>query len=198
MESGVPAEVIRRYAHSGGDLVALLAEQIPPRRRPVIAQTGRVLPLQRDDVRPHVAGVAVQFHCRLLQIHTVIITEQAVAAKPLYSRAGCDVLQVHIGAVGLLPVALQRRGDERGSMGLGARCLPVSILQQLPAVREVPHQRPDQLLLTLGGGAVVRHQLYAVPCPDVAQVSAATYAAFAAALDVRAFQNQLGHQSSST
>ena len=53
-----------------------------------------------------------------------------------------------------------RSMTERGGVGLGVRRLPVGVLQQLLAVREVPHQRTDQLLLPLGSRTVIRHQLH--------------------------------------
>jgi len=48
-------------------------------------QPGQGLPLQQDDVRLHVAGVTVQLRRRFLQIHGIVIAEQAVAAQPFHS-----------------------------------------------------------------------------------------------------------------
>ena len=72
---GVPAEMIRRDIHGGGDVVAICPEQVPPRLGIVIAKTGRVLPFQGDDVRPHVAGVLIQLPHGLFQIHSIFITK---------------------------------------------------------------------------------------------------------------------------
>ena len=67
MKSGVPAEVLQLDVHSGGDVVAVCPQQCPPRRCVVVAQPCGILALQRDDVRPHVAGVVVQFVHGLVQ-----------------------------------------------------------------------------------------------------------------------------------
>lgn len=72
---GVPAEMIRRDIHGGGDVVAICPGQVPPRLGIVIAKTGRVLPFQGDDVRPHVAGVLIQLPHGLFQIHSIFITK---------------------------------------------------------------------------------------------------------------------------
>ena len=50
MEGSVPAEVLGRDIHSGGDVVAVGAEEIPPRSGIVVAQPFCVLSLQGDDV----------------------------------------------------------------------------------------------------------------------------------------------------
>ena len=42
---GIPAEVIRRDVHSGGDVIAVCPEQILPRLGIVVAKTGGVLAL---------------------------------------------------------------------------------------------------------------------------------------------------------
>ena len=60
MEGSVPAEVLGRNVHGGGNIVAVGAEEIPPRPGVVIAQPLRVLPFQGDDVRPHISGVVLQ------------------------------------------------------------------------------------------------------------------------------------------
>jgi len=65
--------MIRRDIHGGGDVVAICPEQIHPRLGIVIAKTGRVLPFQGDDVRPHVAGVLIQLPHGLFQIHSIFI-----------------------------------------------------------------------------------------------------------------------------
>ena len=70
---GVPAEMIRRDIHGGGDVVAICPEKVPPRPGVVIAKTGRVLPFQGDDVRPHIAGVLIQLPHGLFQIHSIFI-----------------------------------------------------------------------------------------------------------------------------
>ena len=93
---GVPAEMIRRDIHGGGDVVAICPEQIHPRLGIVVAKAGGILPLQGDDVGPHVAGVVIQFIHGLLQIHTVLVPKEPVVTKPLRARPGGDVLHVAV------------------------------------------------------------------------------------------------------
>ena len=91
---GVPAEMIRRDIHGGGDVVAICPEQIHPRLGIVIAKTGRVLPFQGDDVRPHVAGILIQLQHGFPQIHSIFITKESVVTQPFRARPSGDVLHV--------------------------------------------------------------------------------------------------------
>ena len=75
MEGSIPAEVLGRDIHSGGDVVAVGAEEIPPRPGIVVAQPLRIFTLQRDNVRPHVPGVVFQLRHSLVQIHNLLVTE---------------------------------------------------------------------------------------------------------------------------
>ena len=80
----------------------------------VIPQPLRVLPVEGDDVRPHVAGVVIQFIHDSAQIHVVIVTEETVLPQPLRSRPQGDVFGVAFHALHPIPVFLQRQCDERG------------------------------------------------------------------------------------
>ena len=111
-EGGIPAEVVQLNVHGGGDAIAIDAEQVPPCFGIVAAKACGVLPVRREDVRPDVAGVVLQFRHGGIQIHMICITEQTVVTKTLCTRPGCDVLHVAIRLLHLLPVFLQRQRDE--------------------------------------------------------------------------------------
>lgn len=55
VEGGVPTEISGRNIHSGGDFVAVGAEQIPPSLRVIITEALAIRPLKGNDVRPDVA-----------------------------------------------------------------------------------------------------------------------------------------------
>ena len=80
----------------------------------VVAKPLRVLPVEGDDVRPHVAGVVIQFIHDSAQIHIVIVTEETVFPQPLRSRTQSDVLGVTFRALYPIPIRFQRQRDERG------------------------------------------------------------------------------------
>ena len=80
----------------------------------VIPQSLRVLPVEGDDVRPHVAGVVIQFIHDSAQIHIVIVTEQAVFPQPLHSGPQGDVFGVAFHALYPIPIRFQRQRDECG------------------------------------------------------------------------------------
>jgi len=70
----------------------------------IVSQPLRILAVERDDVRPHIAGVVVQFIHGSAQIHVVIVTEETVLTQPLRSGTQCDVPSVAIYALHLVPV----------------------------------------------------------------------------------------------
>ena len=80
-------------------------------------------------MRPHVAGVAIQFIHDSAQIHIVIVTEQAVFTQPLRSRPQGDVLGVALGGLYTVPVLLQGQRDEGRGVGFGGRGFVVVVLQ---------------------------------------------------------------------
>ena len=112
MEGGVPAKVLRRDFHCHRNVIAVGAKQSAPRFRVVVPQPLRVLPVEGDDVRPHVAGVVIQFIHDSAQIHIVIVTEQAVFTQPLRSGPQGDVLGVAIHRGEPVPIRFQRQRDE--------------------------------------------------------------------------------------
>ena len=75
VERRVPPEVLGRDVHSCRDVVAVSTEQRPPCLRVVVTETLRVLPVQRDDVRPDIPGVLLQFRHGGVQIHMIRVAE---------------------------------------------------------------------------------------------------------------------------
>ena len=112
MEGGVPAKVLRWDFHRRGDIIAVGTQQCAPCFCVVIPQPLRVLPMEGDDVRPHVAGVVIQFIHDSVQIHIVIVTEETVFPQPLRSGPQGDVLGVAIHRGEPVPIRFQRQRDE--------------------------------------------------------------------------------------
>ena len=96
VESSIPAEVIRRDVHSGGDVIAVCPKQIHPRPGIVVAKTSGILTFQGDNVGPHVAGVLIQLPYCFLQIHAVLVPKEAVVPQALCPGTGGDVLHVAV------------------------------------------------------------------------------------------------------
>ena len=78
----------------------------------VEAQTRRVLPLEREDVRPHVSGVLLQFLHRFFQRHAVAVAEQTVGTQPLRPGPGGDILQILLRLTERVPVGFQCQREE--------------------------------------------------------------------------------------
>ena len=114
MEGGVPTEILRWDLHCRGDIIAVGTQQCAPCVRMVIPQPLRVLPVEGDDVRPHVAGVVIQFIRDSGEVNGIIVTEETVFPQPLRSGPQGDVLGVALHALRLVPVFLQRQRDECG------------------------------------------------------------------------------------
>ena len=112
MEGGVPVEILRRYFHRRRDVIAVGAEQCAPCLRVVVAKPLRIFTMEGDDVRPHVAGVVIQFIHDSAQIHVVIVTEETVFPQPLRSGPQGDVLGVAIHRGEPVPIRFQRQRDE--------------------------------------------------------------------------------------
>ena len=114
MERCVPVEILRRYFHRRGDVIAVGTQQCAPCLRVVVAKPLRIFTMEGDDVRPHVAGVVIQFVCNSGEVNGIVITEQAVFPQPLRSRTQSDVLGVTFHALYPIPIRFQRQCDERG------------------------------------------------------------------------------------
>ena len=183
VEGGVPAEVRGRYFHRRRDLVAVGADEISPRCGVVEAQPRRILPLEGEDVRPHISGVLLQFLHRFFQRHAVAVPEQTVGTQPLRPGPGGDILQILLRLPERVPVGFQRQSEEGGGRRLGGLGLVARILVEGFGVREVLHQLGDELLLLACGRTVIRKNFYPLPRCDVAQVSRRAAGAF----DIGAF-----------
>ena len=96
VEGGIPAEVVRRDVHGGGNVVAVGPEQVHPRLGIVVTEACGVLPFQGDDVRPHIPGVLIQLPHGFLQINSIFITKESVVTQPFRTRPGGNVLHVAV------------------------------------------------------------------------------------------------------
>ena len=114
VEGRVPAEILRRYLHRRGDVIAVGTQQCAPCLRVVVAKPLRIFTMEGDDVRPHVAGVMIQFVCNSGEVNGIVITEQAVFPQPLRSRTQSDVLGVAFHRGDPVPIRFQRQRDECG------------------------------------------------------------------------------------
>lgn len=94
VEGGVPSEVTGRDLHCRRNIVVVGSNEISPRRGVVVTQAGSILTLERDDVRPHISGVVLQFFHGFLQRDRFLITKQTMSADALGARPGGDVLHV--------------------------------------------------------------------------------------------------------
>ena len=137
VEGSIPSEVTGRYLHCRRDVVAVGADEVSPRRGVVEAEPGSVLTLERDDVRPHISGVVLQFFHGFLQRDGITITEQAVSTDALRARPGGNVLHVLLRLVNGIPVGFESQRDERRGVDLGGFRQVVLVLVERFAVWEV-------------------------------------------------------------
>lgn len=125
---------------------------IPPSFTVVVAQALCILTAKRDDHRPHVAVVMIQFIRDLAKLHLdSVIGEQTVGAESLCSRSCCDVVGVGLGLHHLVSIIFQSTGDELGSVSYRWLFQIVLILQHLFTVGKVFYDFLDELLLLLRG-----------------------------------------------
>ena len=193
VEGSIPSEVTGRYLHCRRDVVTVRPNEISPRRGVIEAEPDRILPLERDDMRPHVSGVAFQFFHGFLQRDCILITEQTVSADALRARTGGDILHVLFRLVDGIPVGLQRQRDERRGADLSGLRQVVLVLIERLAVRKVLDQFSGELLLLSCGRTVIWDKLHPLPGCDVAQVSGGPAGAF----DIGTLEDQSCHSSSS-
>ena len=147
-------------------------------------------------MRPHVAGVMIQFVRDSGEVNGIIVTEEAVFPQPLRPRTQGDVLGVAIHRGEPVPIRFQRQRDERGRRCFGWVRRVVLVLHQLFGVRKILHQLCEELRLLVGGRTVIRDDLHPLPRRDVLEIPASTFPT--AALDVRTFDDQPCHASLSS
>ena len=193
VKGGVPAEVTGWYLHCRRDVVAVRSNEISPRRGVIEAEPDRILPLERDDMRPHISGVVLQFFHGFLQRDGITITEQAVGTDVLGAWPGGNVLHVLLQLVNGIPVGFEGQRDERRGVDLGGFCQVVLVLIERLAVRKVLDQFGDKLLLFSCGRTVIRNEFYPLPGRDVAKVPGGPAGAF----DIGTLEDQSCHSSSS-
>ena len=119
VERSIPTKIIRRNLHRFRDIVAVRFEKIPPCGGVVEAESGSILTLEGDDVRPHISVVAFQLTHRCIEIHGFLITEQTVGADSFRSGTSCYVLHVLLGLLNRIPVGLQGQRDKSRCVDLG-------------------------------------------------------------------------------
>ena len=193
VESRVPAKVLRWDVHCLSNVVPVRPQQRPPCVRMIEPQPLRILAPERNDVRPDVSCVAVHLcHCRI-QVNCIFISEQSVFAQPLRARSGCDVLGIPVDLLYLAPVFLHRQREELRGVGLRRMRRVISVFQKRFCIREILRQLFDELHLPFCRRAVVRQNFHPFACRDVAQIPAHLFCA--AALEIRAFDDQSGHSS---
>ena len=139
-------------------------------------------------MRPHVAGVVIQFVRDSGEVNGIIVTEETVLPQPLRSRTQSDVLGVALHRRELVPIRFHCQRDKGRGVGFGGRGFVVVVLQQFFRVWEVFHQFCDHLLLLSCGRTVIRDDLHPLPRRDVLEVPASALPS--AALDVRTFDDQ--------
>ena len=113
MEGGVPTEIPGGNLHGGSNVIAVCTQERTPRLGVVIAQALSVLPMERNDVRPNISCVVLQFRHGFVQIHTILISKQSVVTQTLGAGPSGDVLGIAFGGLHLRPVLLQGQRDER-------------------------------------------------------------------------------------
>ena len=193
VKGGIPSEVTGRYLHCRRDVVTVRPNEISPRRGVIEAEPDRILPLERDDMRPHISGVVLQFFHGFLQRDCILITEQTVSADALRARTGGNILHVLFRLVNGIPVGFESQRDERRGVDLSGFRQVVLVLIERLVVREVLDQFCDELFLLSCGRTVIRDKLHPFPGRDVAKVSGGPAGAF----DIGTLEDQSCHSSSS-
>ena len=153
VEGGVPAELTQRYLHRFRDLRRVAGEQVLPAGGAVIAQAGGVLPAQRDNGEPDVAGV-IGYRLRHLGKYEGVVRsgKQSVRPGALRPWALGDVVHIIFPLGKRIRVVLDGPGDELRGVGASGGGEVVLILEQPPAERKVPEELADHLLLPLSSG----------------------------------------------
>ena len=139
VEGGVPAEPVKRNLHSVRKLGSVTGKQVFPLPGVVVTQTGGVLPAQRNDGEPYVAGMGG--HCiRHPGERERIIPpgEQPVGAEALRPGTPGDVVHVVLPFSEGARAVLNGSCDELRGILTGRGVEIVFVLKQLPGRKESP------------------------------------------------------------
>ena len=174
MEGGVPAELTQRYLHRLRDLRRVAGEQVLPAGGAVIAQAGGVLPAQRDNGKPDIAGVIGHRLRHLGKYERVVRSgEQSMRPTTLGPWTLGDVVHIVLPLGEGIRVVLNGPGDELGGVSASGGGEVVFILEQPAAEREIPEELADHLLLPFGsgqGGFARVEAVHALTGGDVADI----------------------------
>ena len=150
VEGGVPMEILRRYLEIFCNDSRLGTEHLPPSFSLIVSEALCILTAQRDDHRPHISVIVVQFLRDLVELDgDTVIGEQTVRAEAFGSRSGSNIVCVGLGLHHLVSVIFQSAGDELGSVSYRWLFQIVLILQHLFTVGKVFYDFFDELLLLL-------------------------------------------------
>ena len=95
VKGGVPAELLHGDLHSLRHLWSKPGEQFPPLHCVIVAQPCGILPAQRDDGEPDVAGMMCHCISDLRQDQRFIcVSEQRMAPSPLGARPAGDIVHI--------------------------------------------------------------------------------------------------------
>ena len=133
-----PFEVSHRNMKRIGQLLCLSADHIPPAFTAVEAQPFRILPAQREDRRPHISFMQIQFLRNFIELHPhTVICEQAVGAEPLCAGPGGDIVRIGFGGEQIVSIIFYGTENKlRGISHIGFGLI-VGILKKRCAVREI-------------------------------------------------------------
>ena len=88
-------------------------EHISPSAAVIIAESLGVLTAQRDDCRPHISRMRIEFIGYLLQIHRhTVVGKEPVRADSFRTRTGGDVVGIGFGVHHLIGVFLNHSGNK--------------------------------------------------------------------------------------
>ena len=200
VKGGVPAELLHGDLHGLRHLWSKPGEQFPPLCRVIVAQPCGILPAQRNDREPDVAGMMCHCVSDLRQDQRFIcVSKQRVAPSPLGARPAGDIVHIVFPFGYLVSVVLQRTSDELTGVALCRRCHIVLVLEQPTAQREIPKEPLHQLLLRFCNRTlctVWREMLCAFSGCHIAHIVVQVGGAFRASLKIRTLEYDPRHGAS--
>ena len=126
----------------------MASQKIPPTTAVIEAQTGSVLPPQRENRGVDMSGILVQLLGHFVQLHLhTVIGKQAMTAKPFRPGAGGNIVCVGLTVYNPVHIFFQRTGDKFRSIPYGLFLAVVLIFMALFGIREIPEDTHNQFLL---------------------------------------------------